>query len=90
MKELQSLALDVKVLDADGNEVELSDIIEEDTSRTPATIEEIDAAVDRAMLEGEEEEPMDDEEYDEDEDYEDEEVYDESEDIYEDEDNFDL
>ena len=91
VKELQSLALDVKVLDADGNEVELSDIIEEDTSRTPATIEEIDAAVDRAMLEGEEEEDMvDDEDYDDDYEDEEEEVYEEDGELYDDEDNFDL
>ena len=63
VKELQSLALDVKVLDAEGNEVQLSEIIEDNTnSRTPATIEEIDAAVDRALAEGEDadDEPEDD------------------------------
>ena len=64
VKELQSLALDVKVLDAEGNEVQLSDIIEEDNSRTPTTIDEIDAAVDREMAEGEEADDMDDEDYD--------------------------
>ena len=91
VKELQSLSLDVKVLDAEGNEVELSDIIEEDTSRTPATIEEIDEAVDRAMLEGEDEDEMSDEEYNDDEDFEDEEeYYDESEEVYDEDDSFDL
>ena len=90
VKELQSLALDVKVLDAEGNEVELSDIIEEDTSRTPATIEEIDEAVDRAMMEGDDEDDVDEEDYDEDYDEDEDEVYDESEDLYDDEDNFDL
>ena len=83
VKELQSLALDIKVLDSEGNEVQLSDIIEDDTnSRTPATIEEIDAAVDEEALglaDGEEEEELDDEFEDEEYD-EDELVYDESDD----------
>ena len=79
------------MLDAEGNEVELSDIIEEDTSRTPATIEEIDEAVDRAMLEGEDEDEMSDEEYNDEEDFEDEEeYYDESEEVYDEDDSFDL
>ena len=93
VKELQSLALDVRVLDAEGNEVQLSDIVEEDTSRTPATIDEIDAAVDRALLEGED----DDEDFDDvdddgdfdldDEDYDDEDIdYSEEDDVAFDED----
>ena len=87
VKELQSLALDVRVLDAEGNEVQLSDIVEEDTSRTPATIDEIDAAVDRALLEGEDDEDFDDVDDDSDYDMDDEEDYDDEDIDYSDEDD---
>ena len=80
VKELQSLALNIQVLDADGNEVKLSDIIDDDTnSRTPATLEEIDAAVDREA-EGDIDEEYDEEDYDGE--YDDEE-FDDEEEVYE-------
>ena len=45
VKELQALALDVRVLDEDGNEIELSDLIEDDTP-VMNTLEEVESAVD--------------------------------------------
>ena len=47
VKELQSLALDIRVLDANGEEIELSQLIEDD-SPSYASLEEVEAAVDRA------------------------------------------
>ncbi len=53
VKELQSLALDVRVMDKNGEEIELSDLIEDDTP-TMNTLEEVESAVDRRYT-GEEE-----------------------------------
>ena len=47
VKELQSLMLDVRVLDAEGNEIELSEI-GDNTFHTMTTIEEVDSSVDAA------------------------------------------
>ena len=66
VKELQSLALDVRVLDKDGEEIELSDLIDDDTP-TMSSLEEVEQAVDRHYAgETDEEEEADDEEGDED------------------------
>ena len=68
VKELQSLALNIRVLDADGEEIELSKIGEEPSPvASMSTLEEVEAAVD-AEAEGED---LSDEDY-EDEDYDDE------------------
>ena len=46
VKELQSLALDIRVLDKDGNEIELSNLCQEEDSRTSrADREAIDAVL---------------------------------------------
>ena len=47
VKELQSLALDIRVLDEKGEEIELSQLMEDDTP-TYANLEEVEAAVDAA------------------------------------------
>ncbi len=47
VKELQSLALDIRVLDEKGEEIELSELIDDET-HTYASIEEVEAAVDNA------------------------------------------
>ena len=47
VKELQSLALDIRVLDEKGEEIELSRLMEDDTP-TYANLEEVEAAVDAA------------------------------------------
>ena len=85
VKELQALCLDIRVLDEEGNTIELSDIVEDDT---PAfhTIDEVDKAVDRGDNADADEEPLDDD-FD-DEDFDEEEYsYDE---MDEDEDDLDL
>ncbi len=89
VKELQSLALDVRVLDKNGEEIELSVLAGEDDMPTPSSLEEVERAIDAELLGADEDEDFDeelsDEDY-EDEDFEDEEdneVYDED---YEDED----
>ncbi len=51
VKELQSLALDIRVLDEKGEEIELSQLIEDD-SPSYANLEEVEAAVDRAASAG--------------------------------------
>ena len=81
VKELQSLALDIRVLDDKGEEIELSQLIEDD-SPSYTTLEEVADAVDKAAT-GEEEV---EEEYIDDEDYVDE--YDED-GVYEDAEGFD-
>ena len=45
VKELQSLALDVRVLDKNGEEIELSDLIDDDTP-TMNSLEEVEKAID--------------------------------------------
>ena len=70
VKELQSLALNIRVLDADGEEIELSQLNEEEPPvASMSTLEEVEAAVD-AEAAGED---LSDEDYD-DEDYDDEEL----------------
>ena len=65
VKELQSLALNVQVLDKDGNVIELSDLIEDDTTRpTLTTLEEVDASVDASEDEEGPYSPDDEEEED--------------------------
>ncbi len=84
VKELQSLALDIRVLDDKGEEIELSQLIEDD-SPSYTTLEEVADAVDKAASgeEDVEDEYIDDEEdyvdeYDADGVYEDAEGYDDS------------
>ena len=73
VKELQSLALDVRVLDQNGEEIELSNLIDDDMP-TAATLEEVEKAIDHPYIEEDEgDEPLDDEDLD---DY-DEDTYDE-------------
>jgi DNA-directed RNA polymerase subunit beta len=93
VKELQSLALDVRVLDKDGEEIELSDLIDDDTP-TMATLEEVERAVDRHFAGEDDEDDGEDAEDGDEEDSEDdffdedgeEDGYDESEDFPEEED----
>ncbi|MFA5561632.1 MAG: DNA-directed RNA polymerase subunit beta [Eubacteriales bacterium] len=69
VKELQSLALNVKVLDVAGNEIELSDIVDDDTStRVFTSLEEVEAAVDHEIEEIADDETDADDEFLEDED----------------------
>ena len=65
VKELQSLALDVRVLDQHGEEIELSDLIDDDTP-TAASLEEVEKAIDNPYTEEDAEEDVvgEDEEYD--------------------------
>ncbi|MBO7206379.1 MAG: DNA-directed RNA polymerase subunit beta, partial [Kiritimatiellae bacterium] len=91
VKELQSLALDVRVLDKNGEEIELSILSGEDNVVVPPSLEAVEESIDRE-LNGEDEDFEDDfedgeEDFDEefdDEEFEDEEVYDDS---FEDEEN---
>ena len=69
VKELQALCLDIRVLDENGEPIELSGIVEDDTP-VFTSIDEVDKAVDAAR-DGEEE-PLDDEDFD-DEEFDDEE-----------------
>ena len=87
VKELQSLALDVRVLDENGNEVDLSQICDDDTP-TYRSLEQVEQAVDNRENGAEEEEPFEDlgedEEEFEDDGFEDDEFFDEEpEDIFE-------
>ena len=86
VKELQSLALDVRVLDKNGEEIELSILSGEDNVPVPPSLEAVEESIDREMS-GETDEDFDDdfedgdeadldEEFDEE--FEDEEVYDDS------------
>ena len=80
VKELQALCLDIKVLDENGDEIELSDVFEDDAP-VYATLDDVAAAQDKANASesDESEEPLedfDDEEFeDEDEEFEEEYVY---------------
>ena len=73
VKELQALALDVRVLDENGKEIELSVLAGEDDMPTPASLEAVERAIDEEMLQSDEDEPLDDEfeddEYDEDDEF---------------------
>ncbi len=42
VKELQSLALDVRVLDPDGEEIELTELVDEDDGFVPGPLEDIE------------------------------------------------
>ena len=85
VKELQSLALDIRVLDENGNEIELSQLIEDD-SPSYATLEEVEAAVDRAATAGDDVDEDEDDDVGEDED----DGYDDEYDgVYEDDESFD-
>ena len=64
VKELQALCLDIRVLDENGEPIELSGIVEDDTP-VFTSIDEVDKAVDAAR-DGDEE-PVDDESFDEEE-----------------------
>ena len=71
VKELQSLALDIRVLDEKGEEIELSELID-DEAPSYATIEEVEKAVDNAVTADSEEDDFDGEDFeDSDEDYDD-------------------
>ena len=67
VKELQSLALDVRVLDKDGEEIELSELIDDDTP-TANSLEDVEKAIDNGNRFAEEDEdgdePLDDEDSD--------------------------
>ena len=76
MKELQSLALDVRVLDKNGEEIELSDLIDDDTP-TMATLEEVEKAIDHPYVEEDDEDVAEDEDFEDDYEGEDE-VYDDT------------
>ncbi|MBR4335638.1 MAG: DNA-directed RNA polymerase subunit beta, partial [Clostridia bacterium] len=67
IKELQSLALNIRVLDADGNEIALSELSEDEIPSAITQLSEVDAAVD-----GEAEEYEDEDGSDEDGDFDDE------------------
>ena len=81
VKELQALCLDIKVLDENGDEIELADVYEEDTPVYNSNVDASNNSDRPADDESAEDEGFDDEEYvdDEDLDYEEEYVYDESE-----------
>ena len=80
VKELQALCLDIKVLDENGDEIELADVYEDDTpvyNNVDTSNNNLDRPADEETAE---EEDFDDEEFDEEDfDYEAEYVYDESE-----------
>ena len=81
VKELQALCLDIKVLDENGKEIELSEVYEDDTP-VYSNLEEVDASADKAQNEDAAEEEPDedfDADFSDDEIFEEEYVYDESE-----------
>ncbi len=84
---MQSLALDVRVLDKDGEEIELSELIDDDTP-TANSLEDVEKAIDDGNRFAEEDEdgdePLDDE--DSDDTYEDEPYGDEEDEFAEEED----
>lgn len=82
-KELQALALDVRLLDDDGNEVDMSKI-EEEERRFPSTIDEVNQESDEE-LEKNQLVPSDEDDIDED--YDDDQTEDEDEDYIDDEDD---
>jgi len=80
VKELQALCLDIKVLDENGKEIELSEVYEDDTP-VYANLEEVNASADKAQ-DAEQIEEADeafDDDFSDDEIFEEEYVYDESE-----------
>ncbi len=85
VKELQALCLDIKVLDENGDEIELSDVFEDDTP-VYTNLDEVANAQDAANAPEEDGENSDeeylDEEFDSDEEFEEEYVYDEEETSY--------
>ena len=76
VKELQALCLDIKVLDADGKEIELSDVIEDDTP-VYANLSEAERSIDEKAAEDDAADEDFEEEFDEEE-FEDE-IFDEDE-----------
>ncbi len=78
VKELQALCLDIKVLDENGEEIELSDVFEDDAP-VYASLDEVASAQDNALAEGEDDESelSDDADDDEIDDFEEEYNYDE-------------
>ncbi len=76
VKELEALCLDIHVLDKNGEEIELSQLCDDDTP-TYNSIDEVDRAQDRKLADEteEDEEPLDDAEYDDVEDFDDDEEY---------------
>ena len=82
VKELQALCLDIKVLSEEGEEIELSQIGEDDNAPTFSSLEDVERAVDAKAedsdLDSEEDADYEDEEYDEDAEDEDEYIYSES------------
>ncbi len=63
VKELQSLALDVRVLDEKGEEIELSELVDDDDGPVLNNLEEVDTAADTlAEFPDEEESPEDEDE----------------------------
>ena len=80
VKELQALCLDIRVLSEDGEEIELSQIGEDDNTPAFSSLEEVERAVD-AKSEGDADD-MDDEPYDDDEEYDDEDAVDDEEYVY--------
>jgi DNA-directed RNA polymerase subunit beta len=72
VKELQSLALDVRVLDKNGEEIELSELVDEDDGPVVGTLEEIDLGPVGEEIEPEDEEDIEDEDFDEQDDFADE------------------
>jgi DNA-directed RNA polymerase subunit beta len=87
VKELQALCLDIKVLSEEGEEIELSQIGEDDSTPTFSSLEDVERAVDAKTEEadeGAEDDEAYDDEYDEDAEDEEEYVYDESEGVADD------
>ena len=85
IKELQSLALNIRVLDADGNEIALSELSEDEIPSAITQLSEVDAAVDGEAEEYEDEDGADedgdfDDEYEDDGEFDDEDAEYESED----------
>ena len=78
VKELQALCLDIKVLDENGKEIELSEVYEDDTP-VYSNLEEVNESADKADASEEESEEVFDEDFSDDEIFEEEYVYDESE-----------
>ncbi len=51
VKELQSLAMDVRVLDQNGEEIELSQLMDDDDMPVAASLEEVEKAIDNPYIE---------------------------------------
>ena len=64
VKELQSLALDIRVLDENGEEIELSQLVDEDDGPVLPTIEEAENAIENSEYADESDEASDDEDID--------------------------